>query len=224
MSGSSTVLREGLLEGRSVLLAAAGVAGSAGAAAGGLAEAVGEACVNLGAQVLGVSALGDEGGVSPAQEQAVEEQVAGLVERVGAIDAAIIDAAGIFAAAAGASPGGTRDAAAARAGLSCALAGSWNVTRAVANAAFMAGGHGGRIVLLAPAPGAGLHADAARAGLENLARTLSTEWARHRITAVAVAPGDTTEPAVVAMVAAFLTSRAGAYFSGCLLDLRGPWG
>jgi NAD(P)-dependent dehydrogenase (short-subunit alcohol dehydrogenase family) len=222
MSRSSIVLREGLLEGRSVLLAAAGAGERTVPAAGALAEAVGEACTNLGAQVLGISALSDQDGISPAGEQAVEERIRMLLEPFGAIDAAIIDAAGMFAAASSPGQGDTPELAAARAALSCALAGSWNVTRAVANLAFMAGDHGGRVVLLAPAPGAGLHADAARAGLENLARTLSTEWARHRITAVAVAPGDATEPAVVATVAAFLASTAGAYFSGCLLDLRGP--
>ena len=220
MSGSSTVLRDGLLQGRSVLLAAAGVQGRGGPGAGALAEAVGEACANLGAQVLGISALSDQGAISPAEEGSVEEALRALLGPSGAIDAVIIDAAGMFAAASAGQ--GDTTGPAARDALSCALAGSWNVARAVGNLAFMAGGHGGRIVLLAPSPGAGLHADAARAGLENLARTLSIEWARHRITAVAVAPGDTTQPAVVATVAAFLASTAGSYFSGCLLDLRGP--
>ena len=83
-----------------------------------------------------------------------------------------------------------------------------------------------RIVYLAPAPGAdrsevGQQADAARAGLENLARTLSIEWARHEITLVTIAPGDTTAAGEVAALTAYLASPAGAYFSGCLLDLRG---
>ena len=46
---------------------------------------------------------------------------------------------------------------------------------------------GGLVVVIAPAPGAGEHAEAARAGLENLARTLSIEWARFATRAVAVA-------------------------------------
>src|SRR5207245_2178300 len=82
------------------------------------------------------------------------------------------------------------------------------------------GGAGGRIVLLAPRPGAGPHAEAATAGIENLARTLSIEWARHSITAVAVAPGARTPAGELAAVTAYLLSPAGAYFSGCLLDLR----
>ena len=47
------------------------------------------------------------------------------------------------------------------------------------------------IVLIAPPPGDPHHA-AARAGLENLARTLSIEWARHRIRPVAILPGART--------------------------------
>jgi NAD(P)-dependent dehydrogenase (short-subunit alcohol dehydrogenase family) len=47
----------------------------------------------------------------------------------------------------------------------------------------------GRLLFLAPAPDAGPHAPAARAALENLARTLSVEWARFGITAVAITPG-----------------------------------
>ena len=46
----------------------------------------------------------------------------------------------------------------------------------------------GLIVLIAPPPGDAHHA-AARAGLENLARTLSIEWARHGIRPVAILPG-----------------------------------
>ena len=70
------------------------------------------------------------------------------------------------------------------------------------------------LLLLAPAPGdAG--AEAARAGLENLARTLSIEWARHGIRPVAILPGAATEPEEVAELAAFLASPAGDYYSGC---------
>ena len=65
------------------------------------------------------------------------------------------------------------------------------------------------------------YADAARAGLENLARTLSIEWARYGITTVAIAPGEKTAASEVAALIAYLASPAGAYFSGCLLDLRG---
>ncbi len=109
------------------------------------------------------------------------------------------------------------------------LEASWRVTRAVANAAFIAG-EGGRIVYVAPPtlaagnrrePGAvAAHADAVRAGLENLARTLSIEWARFGISPVAIAPGPSTAAEQVAGVVAYLASPAGDYFSGCQLDLR----
>jgi NAD(P)-dependent dehydrogenase (short-subunit alcohol dehydrogenase family) len=102
------------------------------------------------------------------------------------------------------------------------LEAAWNVTRAVANAALIPSQQGGRIVYLAPAQGDGLHAQACCAGLENLARTLSIEWARHAITPVAIAPGDRTEAEEVATIVAYLASPAGAYFSGCVLDLTGP--
>ena len=74
------------------------------------------------------------------------------------------------------------------------------------------------IVLLAPPPG-DAHAEAARAGLENMARTLSIEWARRGIRPVAITPGTTTSPAEIAELVAYLASPAGAYFSGCRFDL-----
>ena len=96
------------------------------------------------------------------------------------------------------------------------------MTRALAGAAFIPAGRGGRIVYLAPAPAAAAHAGGARAGLENLARTLSIEWARHGVTAVAIGAGEHSSAAELAALAAYLASEAGAYFSGCLLDLAGP--
>ena len=58
-----------------------------------------------------------------------------------------------------------------------------------------AGGRADRLPRARAAPGGArgaTHADAARAGLENLARTLSIEWARYAITLVAIAPGRAT--------------------------------
>jgi NAD(P)-dependent dehydrogenase (short-subunit alcohol dehydrogenase family) len=121
---------------------------------------------------------------------------------------------------------------ASRAALAACLDSAWEATSRVANAAFIESGRGGRIVFVAPAVsapasvsadgrrGAQLR-DAARAGLENLARTLSIEWARYGITTVTIAPAEGTPVDELAALVAYLASPAGAYFSGCLLDLRG---
>ena len=98
-----------------------------------------------------------------------------------------------------------------------ALDGAWLAIRPVARGAMIERG-GGRILLLAPRPG-GAGAAAARAGLENLARTLSVEWARFAIRPVAILPGAATSPAEVAELAAFLASPAGEYYSGCAFEL-----
>jgi citronellol/citronellal dehydrogenase len=97
-----------------------------------------------------------------------------------------------------------------------ALDGAWDVVRPAAEA--MIAGTGGQILLLAPPPG-DPHAAAARAGLENLARTLSVEWARYAIRPVTLLPGTTTSPAEVAELVAFLASPAGGYYAGCAFTL-----
>jgi NAD(P)-dependent dehydrogenase (short-subunit alcohol dehydrogenase family) len=106
-------------------------------------------------------------------------------------------------------------------GLSGCLDLAWSATRAIVNLRLLPAGRGGRIVYLAPSPGAGEGAEAARAALENLTRTLSVEWARHQITLVTVALADTSTSQQLAALVAYLASPAGAYFSGCQLDLRG---
>ncbi len=157
----------------------------------------------------------------PSDEQGGERAVERVLADAGAVHMLAVDGAGLFAHAC-ARGRGTQ---AGRDALRACLDESWSVSRALANRAFLAGGRSGRIVYVAPAPDAGEHAEAARAGLENLARTLSIEWARHSITTVAIAPGVTpgTDGEVAALIA-YLASPAGAYFSGCLLDLRGPAG
>jgi NAD(P)-dependent dehydrogenase (short-subunit alcohol dehydrogenase family) len=147
------------------------------------------------------------GGGVEAAEAAMQSAVASaLAELGGGADVLVVDAAALLSA-----PGGS---------LASCLQTAWDAARAVAQQALI-GGEGGRIVLLAPGPGTGEHAGAALAGLENLARTLSVEWARHAVTPVAIAPGERTQPVQLAQLVAYLASPAGAYFSGCLLDLRG---
>jgi NAD(P)-dependent dehydrogenase (short-subunit alcohol dehydrogenase family) len=204
---ATELLRDGLLDGRSLLVA------HAPGQDGGYAPSVASACTSLGAAV-DVCEI-PLGGTAPEQAEAdAASTVAEVLVRLGAIDMLIVDAAGLSSNAADPL-------------LDCMDA-SWNITRAVANGAFLERERAGRIVLLAPPPmppapgGAERHLEATRAGLENLARTLSIEWARYEITTVTIAPGVATTADQVASLCAYLASPAGAYFSGCLLDLRGP--
>jgi NAD(P)-dependent dehydrogenase (short-subunit alcohol dehydrogenase family) len=195
----TNLLRAGLLQGLEVLVATAAPE-PAGADRAELAAVVSSTCAELGAKV---------------SAWMPGDAVARDVDRL------VVDAAAPFAQATG-----ELDAQRSRTALSACLDCAWEATRAVAGAAFIEAGRGGRVVYLAPATPASaahgaMHADAARAGLENLARTLSIEWARYGVTLVTIAPGERTSAAEVAAATAFLASPAGAYFSGCLLDLRG---
>lgn len=96
---------------------------------------------------------------------------------------------------------------------------AWVTVRAVANAAFIPDARGGKVTLIAPAPADAPEAAGVRAAAENLARTLSIEWARHGIVTVAIAPGAETTDAEIAALAAYLASPAGDYWSGCRVAL-----
>jgi hypothetical protein len=96
------------------------------------------------------------------------------------------------------------------------LDGAWLALRPTALA--MIDAEGGKLVLIAPPP-SDAATEASRAGVENLARTLSIEWARYGIRTSALLPGEATEPAEVAELVAFLASRAGDYYSGCAFNL-----
>jgi NAD(P)-dependent dehydrogenase (short-subunit alcohol dehydrogenase family) len=202
---ATELLRPGLLDGLAVAVAAAAEIPLV-ASGGGVGAAVKAAASELGAAVAAVPLSIEE---SPEMEElATEASVRTALERLGSLHALVIDGASLFA-----TPPG-------RDGLIACLALAWNAARATATQAFLPGHAGGRIVLLAPPAGREYAAPAA-AGLENLARTLSIEWARHGITAVAVAPGAETSADELATLVCYLLSPAGAYFSGCLMDLRG---
>jgi NAD(P)-dependent dehydrogenase (short-subunit alcohol dehydrogenase family) len=166
--------------------------GTVVATAGG-ADAAAAACARLGATtvVLEVDLL---------DEEAVGTAVAGL----GPVGTLVCDAAPAFVAA-----GGGID------GLAAGLEGAWNAARAVTNAIWRPG-EGGRLVLLGARSRDGAHAAALGAALENLARTLSIEWARYGIRSVAVLPADATSDDEVAQLIGYLASPAGDYFSGCV--------
>lgn len=106
-------------------------------------------------------------------------------------------------------------------GLQAALEQAWVAGRAVATGGMIgSGGTGGKLVFIAPrAESRRELLGAAAAALENLARTLSVEWARHAITATAIVPGPRTTDGEVAELVSFLVSPAGDYFSGCRFDL-----
>jgi NAD(P)-dependent dehydrogenase (short-subunit alcohol dehydrogenase family) len=210
---ASELLRPGLLEGRSVLLAGAP---APAASNGSLGSAVALACRQLGARVHECAL--DSSGQDEVAQLALDELVEQALCDAGRIELLALDCASLFARAGGDGEGAHGDRA--RDALRGCLEASWNVTRAVANRAFLPDGRGGRIVYMAPASDAGEYGAAALAGLENLARTLSIEWARHGITTVTIAPGRGAGSASeLAAVTAYLASPAGAYFSGCLLDL-----
>ena len=122
------------------------------------------------------------------------------------LDAVVYDARGEFG------EGG-------EAALTAALELAWVAVREVATGALIPAGAPGKVLLIGPRPSDGPFADAARAALENLARTLSVEWARHGVTAAMIAPGDSTSDAQLAELVCFLVSEAGGYLSGCRLEL-----
>lgn len=103
--------------------------------------------------------------------------------------------------------------------LAVMLEAAWVAVREVANGALISAERPGKVVLIGPRPDAGPHGEAARAGVENLARTLSVEWARYEVTTTMVAPGASTSEEDVVELVCFLVSRAGEYLSGCRLEL-----
>ncbi len=200
----STLLRPGLLAQTRVVLA-----GAPESSAEGFSSAARALCESLGAKLAGCEP--SFAGTHEEREAATGEAMAGALAGLGGASVLIVDAEAMYERAPGSG------------GLADALQASWDATRALANLAFIPDSAGGRILLLAPRSGGeDVYSAGAAAGLENLARTLSIEWARYGITTVAIAPGLQTPEDELAALCAWLASPAGDYFSGCLLDLRGP--
>ncbi len=198
-----TLLRAGLLEG-----VGAAIASAAAGAQSAEAREIRSALRALGARAESWRLPGE---ADPEQAEALAlDSLRAVLGDLGECHMLIVDGGGLLAAqGAGAAP------------LLGAMEACWLASRTLANECFLADERGGQIVLIAPSPDAGEHAGAALAGLENLARTLSIEWARFGVRVVAIAPGAVAPPAEVATLVAYLASPAGDYFSGCLLDLRG---
>lgn len=166
------------------------------ALAGGLTEPLADALMSLGAEVepLPLDGLGED-----------EERVGEWARAHLPLHALLYSSAAAFGS------GGDQ-------ALSATLDAAWAAVREVAVGALIEAEHPGKVVLIAPSADAGPLAEAAAAGLENLARTLSVEWARYQVTAVMVAPGATPD-AELATLLAFLVSEAGGYLSGCRVEL-----
>ncbi len=177
-----------------------------------------------------------------------EDQVDALVERTlarhGRIDLLVNNAGGQYMAPAESiTPKGFRTV------VRLNLEGTWLMTHAVATRAMIPQG-GGKVVCVTLSPHHGLpgmaHSSAARAGVENLMRVLSIEWARFgiRLTALAsghfgteaiqkypepvrenvarsVPLGRLGRPEEQAWLIAYVASPAGDYLSGTTLTLDG---
>src|SRR4051795_391292 len=129
------------------------------------------------------------------------------------------------------------------------LIGTWLMTHAVATRSMIPSG-GGKIISVTLSPHHGLpgmaHSSAARAGVENLMRVLSIEWARFSIRTTAVASGHFRTDALKkypqpvqdsvartiplqrlgeaeeqAWLVAYLASPAGDYYSGDVITIDG---
>jgi NAD(P)-dependent dehydrogenase (short-subunit alcohol dehydrogenase family) len=198
------ILRADLLEGRAI------------AVGGAVHAAVRERLLALGARVevmpgderVGELVPADEagGGSEPAARGEDEDRVGAWARRCGPLDAVVYDAGAAFG------EGGEE-------ALLAALEDAWVAVREVATGALIPGDTGGKVLLIGPRPDAGAFAQAARAALENLARTLSVEWARYGVTAAMIAPGPASTDQQLAELVCFLVSEAGGYVSGCRLEL-----
>jgi citronellol/citronellal dehydrogenase len=194
-SSRSQVFRDGLLDGRVVVVSGAG---------SGLGRETALELARLGATVVGCGrreeplaetaelAEGLPGAfvhdlLDIREEESVDAFFDRLLERHGRLDVLVNNAGGQFLSPAEAiSPKGFRTV------VELNVTGTWLMSHAAATKAFIPGG-GGKILSVTLSPHNGMpgmvHSGAARAAVENMMRTLSIEWARFGITTCAVAAG-----------------------------------
>ncbi|MBL8601068.1 MAG: SDR family oxidoreductase [Myxococcales bacterium] len=187
--------RADLLAGRVVLITGGGT---------GIGRAIAEECASLGAHIAlcgrriepvtalaealtarGAQAMAES--VDIRQSESIERFVDAVVARFGTVDVLVNNAGGQFPSPAqNISPKGFE------AVVRNNLLGTFNVTRAVATKVMIAQGHGRIVNIIANVargfPGMA-HTGAARAGVENLTRSLAVEWSPYKINVNAVSPG-----------------------------------
>ncbi len=249
----SEIFRDGLLEGRVVVVSGAG---------SGLGRASALEMARLGATVVGCGRRSEplEETASLAQglagsfesreldirdDEGVDAFFDGVLERHGRIDTLVNNAGGQFLSPAEAiSPKGFRTV------IELNVTGTWLMTHAAATKAFIPQG-GGAVISITLSPHNGMpgmvHSGAARAAVENMTRTLATEWSRFGIRTCAIAAGQFATDTFVnkypkeivesvhrtipmgrvgesdemAWMIAFLASDAGSFHSGSVITLDG---
>ncbi len=192
---ASRVYRSDVLEGRVCVVTGGGTGIGAAIARelghlGGTVVIASRKASHIGPAAAGLSAeLGREvfgATVDIRDRQSVEAFVAGLMEKHGRVDVLVNNGGGQFLA-----PAETIRPRGWDAVIETNLTGTWNLTRAVADAWML--DQGGRIINITMLTHRGFpgmtHSVAARAGVEAMTRTLAVEWARRGIRVNAVAPG-----------------------------------
>jgi citronellol/citronellal dehydrogenase len=191
----SQVFRDGLLDGRVVVVSGAG---------SGLGREAALEMLRLGATVVGcgrrLEPLAETAALAEGlpgafehealdirEEEPVDAFFAHLVERHERLDVLVNNAGGQFLSPAEAiSPKGFRTV------MELNVTGTWLMSHAAATKAFIPGG-GGKILSVTLSPHNGMpgmvHSGAARAAVENMMRTLAIEWARFGVTTCAIAAG-----------------------------------
>ena len=249
----SRIFRDDLLEGRIVVISGAGT---------GLGREAALEMIRLGATVIGCGrrtepleetaalAEGLPGKFEHAQldirdEENVDKFFDDLIERHGRLDTLVNNAGGQFLSPAEAiTPKGFRTV------IELNVTGTWLMTHAAATRAFIPQKEGA-VLSNTLSPHGGMpgmvHSGAARAAVENMMKTLATEWSRFGIRTCAIAAGqfatDTFvnkypkeivegvhksipmgrvgESEEMAWLLAFLASDAGAFHSGSVITLDG---
>jgi len=248
-----SIFRPDTLSGRVALVSGAG---------SGLGRSIAYELARMGATVVGCGrrrALVDEtsdyirgfGGTAAGlqldirDESAVESAIAHVLDRHGRLDVLVNNAGGQFFG-----PAELTTAKGLRTVLELNTVGMWNLTLAAATAAFLPQGEG-RVINITVSPHNGIQgfmaSAASRAAVENMTRSLSSEWGRRGVTLVAVAAGafltdvittkypaemtdkwaDTNSvgrvgaPEEIASLVGYLASPIARYLTGCVVTIDG---